>query len=38
MLREQGEITGGPKPFEKKDRSLYLQALDKMVNDIKRGA
>ena len=38
MLREQGEIMGGPRPFEKKDRSLFLQALDKMVNDIKRGA
>jgi uncharacterized protein YaiI (UPF0178 family) len=37
MLREQGEISGGPPPFAKKDRSLFLQALDKMINDIKRG-
>ena len=36
MLREQGEIMGGPKPFAKKDRSLFLQALDRMVNDIRR--
>ena len=38
MLREQGEIMGGPRPFAKKDRSLFLQALDKMINDIKRGS
>ncbi len=27
-LREQGMITGGPKPFAKKDRSRFQQALD----------
>ena len=37
MLREQGEVTGGPKPFEKKDRSEFLQKLDQMINEIKRG-
>ena len=30
-LREQGMITSGPKPFAKKDRSRFLQALDEMI-------
>ncbi|MBN1104576.1 MAG: YaiI/YqxD family protein [Deltaproteobacteria bacterium] len=35
-LRELGEVTGGPRPFDKRDRSRFLQALDKAVNEIRR--
>lgn len=35
-LREVGEITGGPPPFDKRDRSRFLQALDKIINEIRR--
>ncbi len=35
-LREQGMITGGPKPFAKKDRSKFLQVLDEMIVKIRR--
>jgi len=35
-LRELGEITGGPPPFAKRDRSRFLEGLDKAVNDIRR--
>ena len=34
-LRELGEITGGPPPFNKRDRSRFLQSLDKAVNQIR---
>lgn len=37
QLRDQDVMMGGPPPFEKKDRSLFLQQLDQMVNAIKRG-
>ena len=37
QLREQGVLGGGPPPFDKKDRSLFLQQLDQMVNTIRRG-
>jgi len=37
-LRELGEITGGPAPFEKRDRSLFLQQLDESVIAIRRRA
>lgn len=30
-LREQGMITSGPAPMAKKDRSRFLQELDKMI-------
>jgi uncharacterized protein len=30
-LRETGQITGGPAPFSKQDRSQFLQALDKAI-------
>jgi uncharacterized protein YaiI (UPF0178 family) len=30
-LRERGEITGGPPPFSKQDRSRFLQALETAV-------
>ena len=36
QLREMGEMTGGPPPFEKRDRSTFLQALDQMIHDIRR--
>ena len=30
-LREQGEVTGGPPPFSKRDRSQFLQALETAI-------
>ena len=36
QLREMGEVSGGPAPFEKRDRSHFLQALDQMVNAIRK--
>jgi uncharacterized protein len=30
-LRDMGDITGGPAPFEKRDRSRFLQSLDKVI-------
>ena len=36
-VREYEEVGGGPPPFQKKDRSLFLQRLDEMVQAIKRG-
>jgi len=35
-LREQGTMIGGPPPFQKKDRSRFLQSLDAMVQLIRR--
>lgn len=35
-LRAGGEQIGGPKPFEKKDRSQFLQALDAAVVRLRR--
>lgn len=35
-LRELGEIKGGPPPFGKKDRSRFLEGLDKAVNESLR--
>jgi uncharacterized protein YaiI (UPF0178 family) len=35
-LREAGSITGGPPPFQKKDRSRFLHGLDQMIQAIKR--
>jgi len=35
-LREAGTITGGPAPFEKADRSRFLQRLDEAINDLRR--
>ena len=31
-LRDMGIQTGGPRPFEKRDRSLFLQKLDAMLS------
>lgn len=35
-LREAGEIIGGPPPQTKRDRSLFLQQLDQMIQSIRR--
>jgi len=35
-LRETGEIQGGGRPFSKQDRSRFLQALDTVIQSIKR--
>ncbi len=35
-LRDLGTMTGGPAPFEKKDRSRFLQHLDQMVQAVRR--
>jgi uncharacterized protein YaiI (UPF0178 family) len=35
-LRVMGEIKGGPPPFSKRDRSLFLQQLDQAVTAILR--
>jgi uncharacterized protein YaiI (UPF0178 family) len=35
-LRVGGEITGGPPPLQKRDRSLFLQQLDEVVQSIRR--
>jgi uncharacterized protein YaiI (UPF0178 family) len=36
-LREQGMMTGGPPPFEKKDRSRFLHQLDEIIQAVRRG-
>ncbi len=36
QLRDQGIMMGGPPPFAKKDRSLFLQKLDQIINTIQR--
>lgn len=35
-LRDAGEVTGGPAPFTKKDRSNFLQQLDELIHSILR--
>ena len=35
-LRSAGEITGGPKPFAPKDRSAFLQSLEREIDRLKR--
>jgi uncharacterized protein YaiI (UPF0178 family) len=35
-IRSTGEITGGPRPFERNDRSRFLQALDEAVQRSRR--
>jgi len=35
-LREAGEVTGGPAPFKKQDRSNFLQKLDELIHLILR--
>ena len=35
-LRDAGEVTGGPPPLKKRDRSRFLQQLDEMIQSIRR--
>lgn len=35
-LRDAGEVTGGPSPLKKSDRSRFLQRLDEVVQAIRR--
>ena len=35
-LRGAGIMSGGPPPFQKRDRSRFLQNLDQIIQDIKR--
>jgi len=35
-LRGAGEITGGPPPLQKRDRSRFLQQLDEVIQTIRR--
>jgi len=35
-LRDLGTITGGPAPFEKRDRSRFLQRLDETIQVLRR--
>lgn len=35
-LRAAGEITGGPPPLKKRDRSRFLQQLDNVIQSIRR--
>jgi hypothetical protein len=35
-LRGAGEITSGPPPLKKRDRSLFLQQLDEVIQSIRR--
>ena len=36
QLRDMGTLTGGPAPFEEKDRSRFLQSLDTVVQKMLR--
>ncbi|HUF17961.1 MAG TPA: YaiI/YqxD family protein [Thermoanaerobaculia bacterium] len=35
-LRDRGEVSGGPAPFDKRDRSRFLQSLDSLIQQIRR--
>lgn len=35
-IRSTGELTGGPRPFDRADRSRFLQALDETVHRERR--
>jgi len=35
-LRESGEVTGGPPPLNKRDRSRFLHQLDEIIQTIRR--
>jgi uncharacterized protein YaiI (UPF0178 family) len=37
MLRQAGELGGGPAPFARSDRSRFLSKLDEVVNAVRRG-
>ncbi len=36
-LREAGQLTRGPRPFGPKDRSAFLQGLERTIMRLKRG-
>ena len=36
QLRDMGTMIGGPAPFQKKDRSRFLQRLDEIIHAIRR--
>jgi uncharacterized protein YaiI (UPF0178 family) len=36
QLRDSGSLSGGPAPFRKKDRSLFLQRLDGAIQSIRK--
>lgn len=36
-LRDSGIMTGGPAPFDKRDRSRFLQSLDGVIQTIRKG-
>jgi uncharacterized protein len=36
-LRDLGNLTGGPAPFEKRDRSRFLQRLDQTIQAVRGG-
>ena len=36
MLRQSGEMGGGPAPFSKADRSRFLSKLDEVMNAVRR--
>ena len=36
QLRSTGDILGGPKPFDRNDRSRFLQALDEIIQKERR--
>jgi uncharacterized protein YaiI (UPF0178 family) len=36
QLRSTGDILGGPKPFDRRDRSQFLQALDETISRERR--
>lgn len=35
-LRQTGSVSGGPPPFSAKDRSRFLQELDRIIQQIRR--
>ena len=37
QLRDMGAVTGGPAPFDKRDRSRFLHSLDGLIQAIRRG-
>jgi uncharacterized protein YaiI (UPF0178 family) len=37
-IRELGTMTGGPPPFENRDRSRFLQRLDETIQTVRRSA
>jgi uncharacterized protein YaiI (UPF0178 family) len=36
QLREEGQMMGGPPPFEQRDRSKFLGSLDRIIQKLKK--